>query len=588
MTDDLIDFKKANLIIDNAAIAGLKELNLSDLGMTDNDLNSLLPKIREKIPDILKLNLSGNQLRDLPDGMSDFTNLTHLVLNRNKLTEVSGNIRHLTKLKELCVGRNMLIALPNWVGELTNLTRLAVNNNSLVALPDTLQDLKNLEELYASKNLLTVLPEGFANLLQLRKSYLTDNPLTRDTMRWLGTNFGSRVVTNMSAFDNRVDHSVVLKRVYGPKYGVFLNKINGLGLGDFAVGEGTLEHMRSSKAVMVDFLKKVPVEHNCSAEIYLPTLKYLMNQVFDENSPVEERQSTLQKMATALGDCATPVKRFLEQTFIGEYASIGCNDEELIDELMTAIAFEEHIVRELSDELRENEKIEQVQGLVNSLFLEASETYDSNKVKIVGERRHFNSTTAYPDFAFSQVSDTLAYEFAKTCCKTSDSGVPLKDERGFYHLAPEKVRGITEGFHASLGNVSEREKYVKAYETHIEITLTAEDLSQYHNKEDVVHLLEIQDQKKELRALLIATENSGIDAAYEKYLAEKKAQISELKRKYMNEKPQVQQGNAQGMKGMLSPMNQNKRPRSPAGGGSSQENSPQRSAKRPKQQGPRQ
>jgi len=68
------------------------------------------------------LDLSDNQMFELPDGMSKLRKIESLLLSFNQLERLPDSICSLTSLHMLWLGNNRLHALPRRFGQLTNLT----------------------------------------------------------------------------------------------------------------------------------------------------------------------------------------------------------------------------------------------------------------------------------------------------------------------------------------------------------------------------------------------------------------------------------------------------------------------------------
>jgi len=92
----------------------------------DNDIDDeILPRDREALFNLTELDLTYNQLTELPKEIGNLVNLTELHLSYNQLTE-----------------------LPKEIGNLVNLTVLGLYNNQLTELPKELQEwFANIEEL---------------------------------------------------------------------------------------------------------------------------------------------------------------------------------------------------------------------------------------------------------------------------------------------------------------------------------------------------------------------------------------------------------------------------------------------------------
>jgi Leucine-rich repeat (LRR) protein len=80
-------------------------------------------------------------------------------------------IGELKKLRLLNMMGNKLISLPEGVCQLTNLYRLGLKGNQLQALPDSFGNLQNLVELFLTDNALKTLPvslQGCTALVKLQ------------------------------------------------------------------------------------------------------------------------------------------------------------------------------------------------------------------------------------------------------------------------------------------------------------------------------------------------------------------------------------------------------------------------------------
>lgn len=159
----------------------------------------ILPEAFGKIRSLIVLNLSNNQLAVIPDSIASLENLEELHLSSNlleslpdsigllfslKILDVSGNklvtlpdsICHCRSLVELDAGFNKLSYLPTNIGyELVNLKRLSLSFNKLRSLPTSIGEMKSLRLLDVHFNELHVLPRSFGNLTNLEILNLSNN-----------------------------------------------------------------------------------------------------------------------------------------------------------------------------------------------------------------------------------------------------------------------------------------------------------------------------------------------------------------------------------------------------------------------------
>jgi small GTP-binding protein len=127
----------------------------------------------------IELNLSGNQLERLPEGIVELKKLTTLNLSVNQLERLPAEIGELKNLTTLFLSANQLKTLPAEIGELKNLTTLFLTRNQLERLPAEIGELKNLITLFLSDNQLKTLPAEIGELKNLTMLNLSRNQLER-------------------------------------------------------------------------------------------------------------------------------------------------------------------------------------------------------------------------------------------------------------------------------------------------------------------------------------------------------------------------------------------------------------------------
>ncbi len=164
-----------------------------------------------KLPNLEELDLSENLIEVLPESIKTWRKLEYLDLFDNKLTYLPHNgIKHLVKLKELNVSSNQLTelprsigcckklkkidlranffkGLPSDIGKCTSLKSLKISENQIKKLPIEIKNLTSLIQFYAADNELSILPESLSFWKRIRKINLSNNLLniTQDQARRL-------------------------------------------------------------------------------------------------------------------------------------------------------------------------------------------------------------------------------------------------------------------------------------------------------------------------------------------------------------------------------------------------------------------
>ncbi|OEF94142.1 leucine-rich repeat-containing protein kinase family protein [Vibrio splendidus] len=176
-------------------LKGIKRLKLSE-GLTEFPLEIL------ELADSLEiLDLSGNQLSDLPQELTQLTNLRIIFASNNLFTHLPDVLGLLPKLEMvgfktnqiktvseeslpaqlrwLILTDNAIEVLPNSLGERPRLQKLALAGNQLRALPESMEKLSNLGLVRLSANQLTEFPEFLIKLPKLAWLAFAGNPFCK-------------------------------------------------------------------------------------------------------------------------------------------------------------------------------------------------------------------------------------------------------------------------------------------------------------------------------------------------------------------------------------------------------------------------
>jgi hypothetical protein len=191
--------------------------NLENLYLYDNELRSL-PDSFGRLTKLYEVDLARNELRSLPDSFGRLTNLWTLHLDGNELRSLPDSFGRLTKLTTLHLDGNELRSLPDSFGRLTNLTSLSLFGNELRSLPDSFGRLTGLRVLNLDYSKLRSLPESFKNLDRNLKIFYNSKTYSRDEFIKLFR--PRRVSKNTEIFNRTISETKKLsnipknKRVY--------------------------------------------------------------------------------------------------------------------------------------------------------------------------------------------------------------------------------------------------------------------------------------------------------------------------------------------------------------------------------------
>ena len=151
--------------------------DIKKLDLTYNNITQLPIEIVQ-LTRITTLSLAYNKLTQLPGEIGQLTQLTTLYLQNNNLTQVPVELGQLAQLTTLYLCNNKLTHLPVEIGQLAQLTILYLSNNNLTQVPVELGQLAQLITLNLCNNKLTHLPVEIGQLIQLGILYLSNNKLT--------------------------------------------------------------------------------------------------------------------------------------------------------------------------------------------------------------------------------------------------------------------------------------------------------------------------------------------------------------------------------------------------------------------------
>ncbi len=528
---------------------------LECLDFRGNKLKELLPDL-VNLKDLKGLYLGDNLLESIPEVVLQLTGLEELDLSKNKLKSVSKDLARLQELLILKLNENELRELPPEMVGLVNLQKLELGGNKFVVVPNVVLELKGLENLSMQKNGMTDVPKAIKDLAKISVLDVTGNPLTAKAMIRLDDTFGTKAKFNRAPFRSNPKLLKTLDVIY-PKKGVFSRgkaagkaaKIDALIVpGPFTDEEGKIVN---AQQVVYSLLRGIPLEGPTKNELYFESYRDLVEPVM-ENKTLQEKKNDLGKIATSLGNCETPVLNLLMQTYVGKYIY---KDKEArpsnFDAIVAREAFEKAIVSKLSNAVDEdgekimpnNEKVEQVQALVNAFFSKDASTNEHNKLKVAfpeGGPDKLPNKTLNDEYGYKIVKPALVREAAKILCQTDANGTLETNDDGAYVFDPKKLERIVNKYKNGLGIVNPRDNRVANYESKIQEVMMKEEnqiLFVEIDEEGVHELLDFNAQKEELEDILYGVADQEVDAEYEKYFAEQTAKIEKLANR-LNGKPE--------------------------------------------------
>jgi hypothetical protein len=172
----------------------LEILELADsleiLNLTGNNLKSL-PEEFSRLQKLKIVFFSNNQFEELPSVLSQCPNLSMVGFKSNRIRTIAPDFLPPT-VRWLILTDNQIEQLPASLGRLTQLQKLMLAGNQLRSLPEEMAACQNLELIRLSANQLTTLPSWLFALPRLSWLAYSGNPFCKST---------SSMSTNLSGID---------------------------------------------------------------------------------------------------------------------------------------------------------------------------------------------------------------------------------------------------------------------------------------------------------------------------------------------------------------------------------------------------
>jgi len=150
--------------------------SLEILDLSNNEL-SQLPADFGRLKKLRILFLSQNKFEEIPETLSQCPNLTMIGFKSNIISRFPENALP-TKVQWLILTDNQIEKLPDSIGNLKNLQKLMLAGNRISSLPDSMAACQNLELIRLSANRLETLPQWLFTLPRLAWLACAGNPFT--------------------------------------------------------------------------------------------------------------------------------------------------------------------------------------------------------------------------------------------------------------------------------------------------------------------------------------------------------------------------------------------------------------------------
>lgn len=561
--------------------------NLIDLDLGENKLGRIPPQVLG-LTRLQFLGLNENDISEVPSNFNNLQALKSLRLNGNAFTTIPSEILDLGDLKVLDFSANRLSSVPDGIDRLTNLEVLGLHNNDFNLFPSELAGHISLKALDISGNNISEVPEQVGRELGLNILNINENPLGAQTMIFLQSLYGDNVNFHKAPFalDNHSAH--VLQKLYPLRKPLRRSKrlkkwkakrkaakIDALDLeGPFRDAEGNL---LNAQQVIYGLLTGIPHDEARADQLFFEAGRELMDTALDPSLGDEAVVNKLHQISTALGNCVTPVLDLLVQVYLGMYnqESQASRRPENFETIIQREALQKEINNKLANAVDENgerimpnlEKIEQVQALVNAVFLEGAAEDSDNKVKLdfsEGGPKKLPSKTEHLEFGYNQVKPELATAFAKLVCKTDPQGNLDRTAAGHFIFDSQKMQRIVNKYKNAMGEKNTREAMIAKYEVDMQKLLFLEKnenliLSPDHPQ--VKELLNFEKAKDQLRDQLYEANEEELNNVYKTFLADKTNEINVLAEKFSRNVAEElgsehSQGSAPDLAGLTVPQNE--------------------------------
>ncbi|KAE8710516.1 Plant intracellular Ras-group-related LRR protein 8 [Hibiscus syriacus] len=171
---DIVDL--SGLSMDSLPKSSLNLTTICKLNLSNNNLQNIPESLTARLLNLVAFDVHSNQLKCLPNSIGCLSKLKTLNVSGNLLRSLPKTIKNCRSLEELNANFNILTKLPESMGfDLIHMKKLSVNSNKLVCLPQSITHLTNLRVLDARLNCLRTIPEDMENLINLQVLNVSQN-----------------------------------------------------------------------------------------------------------------------------------------------------------------------------------------------------------------------------------------------------------------------------------------------------------------------------------------------------------------------------------------------------------------------------
>ncbi|WP_366940978.1 leucine-rich repeat domain-containing protein, partial [uncultured Polaribacter sp.] len=174
----IVRLRLRGMNLNGAIPASIKDFTeLIELDLTSNQINNLPTEIGA-LSKLQQFYMNSNSsLTSLPNSIGDLLELLDFQFSNTQIDLIPTSLGNLKKLQTLEFASTRITLLPPQIGGLIELTRLVAAPNNIASIPSEFGQLTKLQFLDFANCELSNTPAAFANLTELKTLYLNDNEL---------------------------------------------------------------------------------------------------------------------------------------------------------------------------------------------------------------------------------------------------------------------------------------------------------------------------------------------------------------------------------------------------------------------------